>query len=221
MLFTAAKATHLNVLPQGGPERDERTLNMVAAMEREEFGSCTNHAECEAVCPKEIPLEFIARLNRDLLRRRLPPPPRAAGRPRHAPGPRRRGVKSAAAHSSKSIGALGQVNRTIILNEEGKKAGKISTGNNAALGFEDCLGEVHYQTVLPAYSYQLRANRCGSPHQQLARSSLRVPSPILFVPAFLLSSSSLMTSYLSPQPRTRTAARGFSATDHIDLTPSA
>ena len=61
MLFTAAKATHLNVLPQGRPERDERTLNMVAAMEREEFGSCTNHAECEAVCPKEIPLESTSR----------------------------------------------------------------------------------------------------------------------------------------------------------------
>jgi succinate dehydrogenase / fumarate reductase iron-sulfur subunit len=77
MLFTAAKATHLNVLPQGEPERDERTLNMVAAMAREEFGSCTNHAECEAVCPKEIPLEFIARLNRDLLR--------AVFRPRREP----------------------------------------------------------------------------------------------------------------------------------------
>ena len=68
MLFTAAKITHLNVLPQGQPERDERTLNMVAAMDREDFGSCTNHGECEAVCPKEIPLEFIAGLNRDLLR---------------------------------------------------------------------------------------------------------------------------------------------------------
>jgi succinate dehydrogenase / fumarate reductase, iron-sulfur subunit len=68
MLFTAAKATHLNVLPQGEPERDLRTLNMVAAMSREDFGSCTNHGECEAVCPKEIPLEFIARLNRDLMR---------------------------------------------------------------------------------------------------------------------------------------------------------
>ncbi len=77
MLFTAAKATHLNVLPQGSPERDERTLNMVAAMAREDFGSCTNHAECEAACPKEIPLEFIARLNRDLLR--------AVFRPRREP----------------------------------------------------------------------------------------------------------------------------------------
>jgi succinate dehydrogenase / fumarate reductase iron-sulfur subunit len=68
MLFTAAKVTHLNVLPQGQPERDERTLNMVAAMAAEEFGTCTNHAECEAACPNEIPLEFIAQLNRDLLR---------------------------------------------------------------------------------------------------------------------------------------------------------
>ena len=68
MLFTAAKVTHLNALPQGQPERDERTLNMIAAMAREDFGSCTNHGECEAVCPKEIPLEFIAGLNRDLMR---------------------------------------------------------------------------------------------------------------------------------------------------------
>jgi succinate dehydrogenase / fumarate reductase, iron-sulfur subunit len=68
MLFTAAKVTHLNVLPQGQPERDERTLNLVAAMAREAFGSCSNHAECEAVCPKGIPLEFIARLNRDVVR---------------------------------------------------------------------------------------------------------------------------------------------------------
>src|ERR1700719_317226 len=67
MLFTSAKVTHLNVLPQGQPEREERTLNMVGAMAREDFGGCTNHAECEAACPKEIPLEFIARLNRELL----------------------------------------------------------------------------------------------------------------------------------------------------------
>jgi succinate dehydrogenase / fumarate reductase iron-sulfur subunit len=73
MLFTAAKITHLNALPQGQPERDERTLNMVAAMAREEFGTCTNHAECEVVCPKEIPLEFIAGLNRDLIRASLRP----------------------------------------------------------------------------------------------------------------------------------------------------
>ena len=96
MLFTAAKITHLNVLPQGQPERDERTLNMVAAMDREEFGSCTNHAECEAACPKEIPLEFIAQLNRDLLRADFPAPPRAAGRPwRFAASLRRGSIRCA------------------------------------------------------------------------------------------------------------------------------
>jgi len=68
MLFTSAKLTHLNVLPQGQPERDERTLNMVAAMSREGFGACSNHTECEAVCPKGIPIEFIANLNRDVIR---------------------------------------------------------------------------------------------------------------------------------------------------------
>ncbi len=68
MLFTAAKVAHLNALPQGQPERDERTLNMVAAMGREVFGTCSNHGECEAVCPKGIPLEFIAALNRDVIR---------------------------------------------------------------------------------------------------------------------------------------------------------
>jgi succinate dehydrogenase / fumarate reductase iron-sulfur subunit len=68
MLFTAAKITHLNVLPQGQPQRHQRTLDMVAAMSKEVFGSCTNHGECEAVCPKEIPIEFIGRMNRDLLR---------------------------------------------------------------------------------------------------------------------------------------------------------
>ena len=68
MLFTAAKVTHLNVLPQGQPQRNQRTLDMVAAMEEELFGSCTNHGECEAVCPKKIPIEFIGRMNRDLLR---------------------------------------------------------------------------------------------------------------------------------------------------------
>ncbi len=88
MLFTAAKITHLNVLPQGQPERDERTLNMVAAMDREAFGSCTNHGECEAVCPKQIPMEFIAQLNRDLLRtvlrpRREPLAVRSAPQPVH------------------------------------------------------------------------------------------------------------------------------------------
>jgi succinate dehydrogenase / fumarate reductase iron-sulfur subunit len=68
MLFTSAKLTHLNSLPQGQPQRDQRTLSMVFAMKNERFGSCTNHGECEAVCPKQIPLEFIGRMNRDLIR---------------------------------------------------------------------------------------------------------------------------------------------------------
>ena len=68
MLFTSAKITHLNSMPQGDPQRDERTLNMVVSMANEGFGSCTNHGECEAVCPKGIPLEFIGKMNRDLIR---------------------------------------------------------------------------------------------------------------------------------------------------------
>jgi succinate dehydrogenase / fumarate reductase iron-sulfur subunit len=63
-LFTAAKVAHLNLLPQGQPERHRRTLAMVDEMERY-FGSCTNHRECEAVCPKEISIDFIAMLHRD------------------------------------------------------------------------------------------------------------------------------------------------------------
>lgn len=71
MLFTAAKVTHLGLLPQGQPERYERVLKMVAAMDDAGFGACTNHGECEAVCPKGISLDFIARLNRDYLRAAL------------------------------------------------------------------------------------------------------------------------------------------------------
>jgi succinate dehydrogenase / fumarate reductase, iron-sulfur subunit len=71
MLFTSAKVTHLNALPQGQAQLDQRTLSMVTAMANEHFGSCTNHGECEAVCPKEIPLEFIGRMNRDLIRAAL------------------------------------------------------------------------------------------------------------------------------------------------------
>jgi succinate dehydrogenase / fumarate reductase, iron-sulfur subunit len=67
-LFTGAKITHLGVLPQGQPERKDRVLKMVAAANREEFGSCTNIGECEAVCPKLIKLEVIARMNQDFLR---------------------------------------------------------------------------------------------------------------------------------------------------------
>jgi succinate dehydrogenase / fumarate reductase, iron-sulfur subunit len=67
-LFTGAKITHLGVLPQGQPERKERIVSMVAAANRELFGSCTNIGECEAVCPKLIKLEVIARMNRDFIR---------------------------------------------------------------------------------------------------------------------------------------------------------
>jgi succinate dehydrogenase / fumarate reductase iron-sulfur subunit len=63
-LFTAAKLAHLNLLPQGQPERHRRTLAMVETAETY-FGSCTNHQECEAACPKEISIDFIANLNRD------------------------------------------------------------------------------------------------------------------------------------------------------------
>jgi succinate dehydrogenase / fumarate reductase iron-sulfur subunit len=66
-LFTAAKAEHLNLLPQGQPERWSRVVSMVDEMERW-FGSCTNHGECEAACPKEISIDFIALLNRDYIK---------------------------------------------------------------------------------------------------------------------------------------------------------
>jgi len=66
-LFTAAKITHLGVLPQGQPERYDRAMRMVAQAAAEGFGSCTNIGECEAVCPKEIKLEVIARMNRDFI----------------------------------------------------------------------------------------------------------------------------------------------------------
>jgi succinate dehydrogenase / fumarate reductase iron-sulfur subunit len=68
MLFTAAKVAHLALLPQGQPERDLRVRRMVAQMDAEGFGNCTNHRECEAACPKAISIENIARLNRDFLR---------------------------------------------------------------------------------------------------------------------------------------------------------
>jgi succinate dehydrogenase / fumarate reductase iron-sulfur subunit len=63
-LFTAAKVQHLNLLPQGQPERWRRVDAMVREMERW-FGSCTMHGECEAACPKEISIDFIALMNRD------------------------------------------------------------------------------------------------------------------------------------------------------------
>ncbi|PPK64285.1 succinate dehydrogenase/fumarate reductase iron-sulfur subunit [Actinokineospora auranticolor] len=67
MLFTAAKVTHLGVLPQGQPERRSRALDMVRAQDDLGFGGCTQTGECTAVCPKGIPLDTIARLNHDVL----------------------------------------------------------------------------------------------------------------------------------------------------------
>jgi len=69
-LFTAAKISHLGLLPQGEPEREKRVLQMVEVMEQH-FGSCTLFRECEAVCPKEISTEFISRMNRDYMRARV------------------------------------------------------------------------------------------------------------------------------------------------------
>jgi succinate dehydrogenase / fumarate reductase iron-sulfur subunit len=68
MLFTAAKVTHLNLLPQGGPERSSRVLGMAAAMDAEGFGGCTNSGECATACPKGIPFGSIANLNREYLK---------------------------------------------------------------------------------------------------------------------------------------------------------
>lgn len=68
MLFTAAKVTHLGLLPQGQPERYQRAKAMVEQMEAESFGSCRNYAECEAQCPKGISIAFIGRLNADYLK---------------------------------------------------------------------------------------------------------------------------------------------------------
>lgn len=64
-LFVAAKVSHLGLMPQGQPERDRRVRAMVEQMDREGFGSCTVTGSCEAVCPKEISIDFIARMNRD------------------------------------------------------------------------------------------------------------------------------------------------------------
>jgi succinate dehydrogenase iron-sulfur subunit len=68
MLFVAAKISHLGLLPQGEVERHRRVLNMVKAMDEAGFGNCSNTGSCEAVCPKEISLEFIARMNREYAR---------------------------------------------------------------------------------------------------------------------------------------------------------
>jgi succinate dehydrogenase / fumarate reductase iron-sulfur subunit len=68
MLFVAAKVSHLAILPQGQPERAPRARNMVAQMDAEGFGGCSNTYECEAACPKQISVRFIARLNREYMR---------------------------------------------------------------------------------------------------------------------------------------------------------
>lgn len=68
MLFTAAKMMQLNSLPQGQPQREERAISMITQMEEEGFGNCTNHGECEAVCPKEISIVSIAKMNHELIR---------------------------------------------------------------------------------------------------------------------------------------------------------
>jgi len=70
-LFTAAKITHLGLLPQGQPERYRRALSMVEQMDLENFGSCTLHGECQEACPKEISIDTITRMNRDFIRARL------------------------------------------------------------------------------------------------------------------------------------------------------
>jgi succinate dehydrogenase / fumarate reductase iron-sulfur subunit len=67
MLFVSAKVSQLSMLPQGQPERQSRVLNMVAQMDKEGFGSCTNTGACEAECPKEISITNIARLNKEYL----------------------------------------------------------------------------------------------------------------------------------------------------------
>ena len=75
MLFTGAKVSHLGVLPQGQPERWERVQKMWSTMDGEGFGHCTNAGECTEACPKEIPLEVIARMNRDYLKAVIKGPP--------------------------------------------------------------------------------------------------------------------------------------------------
>jgi succinate dehydrogenase / fumarate reductase iron-sulfur subunit len=77
MLFTSAKIAHLALLPQGHVEHDRRVRRMVERMDEEGFGNCTNEAECEAVCPKEIPLRNIALMNRSYLRASLTTDPGA------------------------------------------------------------------------------------------------------------------------------------------------
>jgi succinate dehydrogenase / fumarate reductase, iron-sulfur subunit len=71
MLYTAAKVSHLALLPQGQPERHRRVIDMVDQMDKEGFGGCTNIGECSVACPKEISMDFIAMLNRELVKASL------------------------------------------------------------------------------------------------------------------------------------------------------
>jgi len=80
MLFVAAKVSHLGLLPQGQPERYDRVVKMVDRMDQEGFGACTNHGECMRACPKEISIDFIARLNRDYLKAAVGPQPSAVSK---------------------------------------------------------------------------------------------------------------------------------------------
>ena len=80
MLYTAAKVSHLALLPQGQPERYERVRRMVTQMEQEDFGACRNYGECEAQCPKGISIGFIGHLNRDYLRASLLDPVNRQGK---------------------------------------------------------------------------------------------------------------------------------------------
>ncbi len=80
MLFMSAKVAHLAMLPQGQPERDRRVTAMVEAMEKEPFGACSNYASCEAICPKEISISAIARMNADFRRAFTPGKPVGGGK---------------------------------------------------------------------------------------------------------------------------------------------
>lgn len=79
MLFTGAKVTHLNLLPQGQPERENRVIEMVNQMDEEGFGGCTNYGECARVCPQEITIDVIGNLNREYRKAK------SGKRPKHVP----------------------------------------------------------------------------------------------------------------------------------------
>jgi succinate dehydrogenase / fumarate reductase iron-sulfur subunit len=80
MLFTAAKVTHLARIPQGQTERWDRVLSMVDTHDAEGFGNCTNHGACQEACPKGISIDYIAQLNRDLIKATLSAKPIEAGK---------------------------------------------------------------------------------------------------------------------------------------------